>query len=227
VFNRLRAGFLIAVLVVPAGCVGVDKNADCRWPVDHPHRPLDLSASADRRHLADDAQTAEDLAIRHADASRGPDWQRHRDEYRRVREACRATLNQIVATQHDVPVDAVTEAVADRRTWLDAAVVVAFASLFAGAMVTATSSMLRGALIESRTLATVMLLVASLGAGAVSVLAASVFVGLAESVRIGNGHVSYRVERVPLRHRQKETFSAGALCCFAVGAMQFRRKRVL
>ena len=224
VYGVVRAG-LVALLFVSAGCVGLDKNTDCLWPVDHPHRALDRSASADRRHLADDAQTAEDLAIRHADSSRGPDWQRNRDEYRRVREACRAALNQIVATQHDVPIEAVAAAVADRRQWLDAAVVIAFAGLFAAAVIAATSFMLRGALIESRTLASVMLLVASLAAGAVGVMAASVFVGLAESVRIGNGHVSYRVERVPLRHRQIETFSAGALCFMAVGAIQFRRKR--
>lgn len=222
----VRTGFLIALATVlgSAACVGFAKNTDCRWPANHQQGALDLS-SADRRHLADDAQTAEDLAIRHADASRSPDWQRDRDQYRRVREECRAELNAIVARQHGVAPNAVAAAVGDRRRWLDAIVTGAFALLFVAAATAATSLMLRGALVESRVLAGAMLLVASLAAGVVSVMAASVFVGMVESVRLGNGHVSYRVERVPLRHRQVETFSASALGFVAIGAIQLRRKR--
>jgi hypothetical protein len=130
-----------------------------------------------------------------------------------------------VAQQHAVPVDAVAAAVADRRDWLDALVIAAFASLFAGVAVVVTSSLFRGALAESRALAGVLLLTASLAAGAISVLGSSVFIGLVESARIGNGHMSYRVERLPLRHRRLETFTAGAIGFMAIGAVQFRRKR--
>ena len=216
-----RVVILFATLLV-VGC-NVDRNTDCRWSSGHEGRELELSSARDR--LADDAQVAEDLAIRHADASRTPDWQRNVDEYRRVREECRAQLNLMVAQQHAVPVESVAAAVFDRREWLDALVVVAFASLFAVIAALVTSNMLRGALIESRALAGVMLLVAALGAGGVGVLGSNVFVGLIESLRTGNGHMSYRAERLPLRNRRLETFTTGTLCFFAVGAVQFRRKR--
>jgi hypothetical protein len=229
----MRPFVALAILLWAGGCAGVTANTDCQWPADHQARVLDPSTGADRRHLADDAQTAEDLAIRRADASRTPDWQRNVAQYHHVREACRAQLNAAVAQQHAVPVDAVAAAVADRRDWLDALVIAAFASLFAGVAVVVTSSLFRGALAESRALAGVLLLTASLAAGAISVLAAgaisvlgsSVFIGLVESARIGNGHMSYRVERLPLRHRRLETFTAGAIGFMAIGAVQFRRKR--
>ena len=221
----VRARILIAVVLASASCVGADRDTTCRWPADHGARVLNLSESADRRHLADDSQVAEDLAIRHADATRPPDWQSHRDDYRRLREECRARLNLVVARQHGVTVEAVIEGAADRREWLDAIVVIAFAGLFAAVAMVVTSSMMRGALVESRMLAGAMLLGASLVAGTAGVMASSVFVGLVESVRVGNGHMSYRVERLPLRHRRLETFMAGAIGFAVIGAIQFRRKR--
>lgn len=219
----MRITMLFAIMA-SIGCIGGSKDPNCQWP-PHQARVLDLSSRSDRRHLADDAQTAEDLAIRHADASRSPDWQANRGEYRRVREECRARLNASIAQQHSVPLHAVDAAVDDRRVWLDLLVVAAFAGLFIGLTVIVTSSMLRGSLAESRMLASAMLLVASLGAGTIGVLGGSVFVGLVESVRLGNGHVSYRVDRVPLRHSRLETFTAGALGFIAIGAVQFHRKR--
>ena len=44
--------------------------ADCGWP-SHEDRRLVLRSAVDARHLADDAQTAEDIAIRHADLTVG------------------------------------------------------------------------------------------------------------------------------------------------------------
>src|SRR5689334_1412244 len=77
-----------------AGCVSRERmNAACAWTNDPP-RALDLRRAADRRHLDRDAETAEELAIRYADAARG-----HRSghfagdaEYAGARERCMATL---------------------------------------------------------------------------------------------------------------------------------------
>lgn len=223
----MRAGILIAITVVSIGCVGSDKNTDCRWSTDHRPRVLDLSRPADRRHLADDAQTAEDLAIRFADASRRPDWQRNREQYQQTREECRARLNVVVSQEHSVPTVAVAAAVTDRRAWLDGLVLITFCGLFVTMASGAAAWLLRGALRESRAVALVLLLPASLGAGAVGVLGSSAFVGVIESLRIGNGHMSYRVERLPLRHRRVETFAAGTLCFILIGAIQFQRNRSL
>jgi hypothetical protein len=218
------ARILIVLVALLLGGCNVNRNVDCQWGSDHRSGPLDLSTARDRRHLADDAQVAEDLAIRHADASRPPDWQRDRPAYQRVREACRARLNLIVAQQHFVPIDAVDAAVNDRREWLDAVVIASLASLFLMATRMVVRFLMRGALADAPVLATAMFIVVSLGAGAVLSLGSNVFIGSIESIRVGNGHMSYRTERLPLRQRPVETFAAGAIGFVAVAAMQYRRR---
>jgi len=216
---------MLAALSV-AGCLGGGtRNTNCQWPADHQTRALDLTRGSDARHLADDAQTAEDLAIRHADASRGRDsgLVRNVGEYHRVREECKASLFAIVAQQHLVPLDAVARAVEDRREWLDALVILAFAILFALVAKSVIGLMLRGAIADSRLLAASLLLVAALGAGAISLFAGGVWFGLIESVRVGNGHMSYRVERLPMRRYQVVTFAGGTLIFATIAVLRYRR----
>ena len=218
---RAIAAVLAALSI--AGCLGGNRNTNCQWPADHQARALDLTHGSDARHLADDAQIAEDLAIRHADASRSPDWQRNVDAYHRVRETCKASLFATVAQQHSVSLDAVALAVEDRREWLDALVILGFAILFALIANAVIAFMLRGAIADSRMLAASLLLVAALGAGVVGLFAGGVWFGLIESVRVGNGHMSYRVERHPIRRHQTATFAAGTLIFAAIAVLQFRR----
>jgi hypothetical protein len=105
-----------------AGCVGrPSKNLDCQWPANHPLSSLDLTASSDARHLADDAQIAEDRGI--------------------------------------------------------------------------------------------------------GFLAGGIWFGLTESVRVGNGHMSYRVERLPIRRNGLAMFTAHAALFAAVSAVQYRKRR--
>jgi hypothetical protein len=222
----MRVGALLAFLLVSAGCLGFNKDSNCRWPADHQARALELSVASDRRHLADDAQFAEDLAIRHADASRGR-GSANRDvgEYRRIREQCKAELYAAVAAQHSVPPEVVAAAVGDRREWLDAIMIACLAIGFIAVARLASAFMLRGALADSRALAAGMILAAAIVAGVAAVMAGGMFIGLIESVRVGNGHMSYRVDRLPLRHRPMETFAAAAICFISVAAVQFARKR--
>lgn len=201
-------------------------NDVCEWPADQVVRNLDLTNSSDARHLADDAIVAEDLAIRRADAGQGRTTHaRDVSEYRRVREECKAQLFAIVARQHGVPVDVVAEAVNDRRGWLDAVVILGFAAVFVLCARWASGFLLRGAIADSRGLAATMVLAAALAAGVVGVMASGVWFGLIESARIGNGHMSYRVERLPLRQHPILTFATAAALFAAVSANQYRKVR--
>jgi len=89
----------------------------------------------------------------------------------------------------------------------------------------ASAFMLRGALADSCALAAGMILAAALVAGVAAVMAGGMFIGLIESVRVGNGHMSYRVDRLPLRHRPMETFAVSATVFAVVAAAQYRRTR--
>jgi hypothetical protein len=211
------------------GCIGGGplKNVNCEWPPDHPVSSLDLVIARDVRHLADDAQTAEDLAIRHADASPArASHSRDATEYQAVREQCKSALFAVISRQHNVPVDAVSAAVADRREWLDALVILGFGILFAMVAKQVAVRMLRGALGDSRVLATAMLLVASLAAGGTGLLAGGIWCDLIESVRVGNGHMSSRVERMPVHRNRLAMFVACTSLFAAVSAVQYRKTRL-
>jgi hypothetical protein len=57
------------------------------------------------RHLRDDAQKADELAVQHADSAKTKVW-----EHRRVTERCEAALFSAIARIHGVPPDQVREA---------------------------------------------------------------------------------------------------------------------
>jgi len=221
-----RAAALLPAILT-AGCMaGPYKNANCEWPASHAAARLDLSSSGDTRHLADDAQTAEDLAIRHADASAArASHSRDVGEYQAVRERCKAALFTIVAGQHDVSDAAVAAAVADRREWLDALVFLGFAALFAIIANQVSPLIFRGAIADSPAFAASMLVVAALAAGGAGVLSGDVWFGLVESLRIGNGHMSYRVDRLPIRQHWRVAFAACSVLFAAVSAVQYRKAR--
>lgn len=217
---------LMSALLV-AGCAGGSfKNAGCEWPLDHATTSLDLSVSRDKRHLADDAQTAEDLAIRHADASNArASHSRDVTAYQAVREDCKASLFALVASQHRVPPDAVVAAVGDRREWLDGLVILGFAVVFALVAKQVSTFILRGAIADSRPLAVSMLIVAALAAGGAGLLTGNVWFGLIESLRVGNGHMSYRAERIPIRRHREVCFVACVVLFAAVSTVQYRKAR--
>src|ERR1051326_8358044 len=65
----MRLAFLIILGLALSACTRPGDypiTTDCRW-IEDDHRSLDLSVAADRRHLRNDAITAEDVAIRWAD----------------------------------------------------------------------------------------------------------------------------------------------------------------
>src|ERR1051326_2327118 len=65
---RLLAALVISLAL--AGCVRREgRNSDCIWPEVNA-RPLDPSRGDDARHLREDVELAEDLAVRYMDAQR-------------------------------------------------------------------------------------------------------------------------------------------------------------
>jgi hypothetical protein len=219
----------IAWLVAAGAVWGCGANAryapDCSW-ASHDSRRLNLSVASDVRHLSDDAQMAEDVAIRHADLgqaralhSTNPGPYRHR------REACKAQLFATIASHHGVPVDAVTAAVARRRTWLDAIVMLGFAVIYLAVAQQVAQRLLGGALADSRVLAAAVSLAAAGAFALVGLFAGEVWSAAIESIRVGNGHMSYRVERIPWRQYPIPLFIAGVALFMLVAATTWNAQR--
>src|SRR6266478_9394592 len=80
-------------------------NSNCEWPQETAAHALNPSHPSQQRHLSDDAEFAEDLAIRYADAHRGPRSGHFEGmaEYGRTRDKCMAALFKVIGSSHSQP----------------------------------------------------------------------------------------------------------------------------
>ena len=185
-------------------------NSDCRWPGE----------MAGPRNLTADAVFAEDLAVRYADAHRGlhsghfESWA----AYGRARDTCMAGLFEIIATARGVTSEQVRESLTVRSPGWDLAVMLSFALLY----IVAAYAIVRH--LEKIEAAFVMKAYASLAVSLAGVLLGEIWALSAEGMRIGTGHMSYRVWRVPWLHHEPALFAAG-LVLFWIVAMPRARVR--
>jgi hypothetical protein len=193
---------LITIMLGLAGCAGVSRNADCQFPLDE----IAPTAVLDQGLLDREALLAEDLAIRFADRTAGPrsKWPLGREGYRTVREQCMGTLFDIVGRRHGVSVAQVREALTHRGMTFDGVVLISFLGLYALAANSILRRILSGSLGQNALSATLAVAGASLAVAPIGALAWTVWSGIAETIRLGNGHASYRVARIPWRQHPVE-----------------------
>lgn len=176
------------------GCIPRDRvNDRCEW-TDDVTSSLDPRTPAHRAHLVEDAQLAEELAIRYADAEHGRRFgiAHHGGlmEGGRVRHDCLSELFQAIERGHDVTSEQVHAARGERNGAFDLAVVLLFLPLYSlGA--TLACRRLRDRFAPNERIARLI------ATGLVSIAAA--FLGLQglrlwgalwEAVRVGNGHMT-------------------------------------
>lgn len=222
---RALPAAVMVVCISGCGCRS-SPGAACDWPQTHSAVLLDLARAADLRHLSDDAEMAEDLAIRHADAQRGRRSGRFAgiSEYRRVRDECMATLFADVAATHAVTANEVRESLGRRRVSVDALVIGSFGVLYAFCAGLVASRLLRSPLSDRGWRAAIVIVVASAFVSGAAVGAGGVWSGLWEIVRIGNDHLSYRAARLPWGRYLPQLFGVGVVLFWIVAAFQYRAK---
>jgi hypothetical protein len=110
------ARFWLAVLVLPFCVACLDRarvNTRCDWD-ENSVRALALNDWSQQRHLYEDVELAEELAIRYADAVHkerfGFDGHGGLIENGRLRDRCMAALVSTIAAAHDLPVERVKQA---------------------------------------------------------------------------------------------------------------------
>jgi hypothetical protein len=214
---------LVAVFVIvlcAAGCVRRDgRNSDCRWPRETFER------SASPWHLSEDAEFAEDLAIRYADVHHGlrtPNYVSAED-YNAARNRCVATLFEQVAKEHAVPVERLYGSLGHNRPYFDLAEVLPFAVLYS--FLAAASARLiwrRYPPAEGWIPSVVMMSVLALGFAVAGTMLGEMWSWLVEGYRVGNPHMSYRAERL-IWSRHPTVVLSGAFVLFCVAAVVARR----
>jgi hypothetical protein len=220
---RTRLGPVLLFAVCLASCVPRNRvNPNCRWTNDA-LSPLDTQRSADVQHLMNDAMVAEDLAIRYADATRGrrsghfAGW----DEYENARERCMTTLFAAAADTHGVDAQQVRNLLGRRALAVDLSVGLAFGVLYLLLSHAVVGGIQSRFSVEEPTALVVAFLGVAPAFGACGVLALGLWAGLIEMVRLGNAHMSYRVDRLPWSHHTLELFATGVFVFLATAALRW------
>jgi hypothetical protein len=210
---------LVVATLGLAGCLRPALNTGCQFPFDD--APVNVVAgSVDQRALDNEALLAEDLAIRFADRTAGSrsKWPRGRDGYRATREQCMATLFAIVGRRHGVSPERVREAASHRAWSFDALTMGSLAVLYALVASRVIRRIVGGSLGTSAWASTFALAGASLALAIVGFGAGNVWSGIAEAIRLGNGHASYRALRIPWRQHPVPMFVACLVLFWLVAA---------
>jgi hypothetical protein len=194
----------------------------CEIPGEPP-RPLRLDRLVDRAHLRADAATAESWAIAYADVS--PHRREGAGPYAKVLEQCMATLFGRVSQRHGVDVAAVRAYAEQRDIMFDVAVLLGFALAYALVAYQLVGIVMRRFSIDERFALATALAVVSLMSMVIALLVGDTWSIAAEIVRVGNGHLSYRTERLPWR-QYRPAIAATLLGMFWLVAA-FRTTRVL
>jgi hypothetical protein len=179
----------------------------CAWPTERLN-PSKSNHPSQYAPLAREAEFAEDLAIRYADACCGlhSGDSGHFDgwaEYGQARDQCMATLFQFVARGHGTSVDQVRQSLADRPKLFDWAVILSYALLY-GLAVYLLIDKLREEYWRKgeRVRGVIITFYASVITSLVGTALSGLWSATMENIRLGNGHLSYRLARIPWQHNQ-------------------------
>lgn len=181
--------------------------------------------SATARHLSADAEFAEDLAIRYADAHYGIHSPTPSEEYGFKRDQCMAALFADVAKEHGVGAEQVSSALGKNRTYIDAAVYLPFALLYCAAAIALAAWIWRRypPIDNDWKPGVVMTVFLSLAVAAGCVLCGEQWGWVAETYRIGNQHMSYRGNRLWWGRHRPELFTGAVVGFWVFAALAMRR----
>jgi len=176
------------------GCIDRTRvNTTCRWTGDTAF-PLDSQNSVHQEHLVKDAQLAEELAIRHADAEFGRrfgiDHHGGLIDGGRFRRECLSRMFRAVEDSHDVTPEQVRIARGHRNPTFDLAVGLLFLPFYSLGATVSCRWLSRRFSADERS---VRLIATSLASVAVTLLGLQcfrLFGAVWETVRVGNGHMT-------------------------------------
>jgi hypothetical protein len=233
--------FWLAVLVLPVCMVGcLDRarvNARCEWD-EKSVQTLNLNDWSQQRHLYEDVELAEELAIRYADAAykerSGFEGHGGLIENGRLRDRCMAAFMTTIAATHNLPLEHVEQArlrgYRDQR-W-DFGVLSSFACLYGFIAWMIVRAISRRFPVDDGWPALVAPLLASVPIGMAAFQLFTLWGGGLEAIRLGNGHVSgYRAAKSPWADHTAALWIAGVTVFVLIAGIHYwlqkRRQRQL
>jgi hypothetical protein len=169
------------------------------------------------RHLRGDIEFAEELAVEYMDAHRGP---RSSEDL----NTCLATLLRQIAKTHGVSRTEMIQNFGRRSVLIAIGELLPFVLLYLFLSVLLVDKVRRRYPPEDGlAVLLVMILLSSLAAGIGGGLFGKQLADLLEMIRVGNGHMSYRADRVPWAHYQASLFGLCLALFWAIAAVRFVR----
>jgi hypothetical protein len=195
----------------------------CEIPAE-PRRPLRLDRFADRAHLRADSATAESWAIAYADVS--PLRQQGAGPYADARDQCMAMLFARISQSHGIDVSTVREYARQPDIMFDAAVLLVFAFGYVVVAYQLVGAVTRRFAGDERFARVAAVIGVSVMAACAAVLVGDGWSIGAEVVRVGNGHLSYRTERLPWRQYQPAIIAAALGVFWVVAAVRMKSREL-
>jgi hypothetical protein len=130
-----------------------------------------------------------------------------------------ARLFGAIAKNHSVDLKQVRASHGRRRVSFDLAVILSFTLVYG--LCTSLFTRWLSRICDPASL-TILTVLASILASGIGVLVGEVWSWTWESYRLGNGHMSYRVTRIPWAHHRLELFAAGAVLFLLISAFHRR-----
>ena len=186
---RVRSVSILLLIVFATGCARRRPNADCYWPSDHQNRSL-----------YSDAEFAEDLAIRYADMHRGPRSGHFEgfEVYGQTRDQCMARLFAEVAAAHGANQEEVRQALTARPIAVDLVIAVPYLLFYIFSVNAILSRIDKPHELDQLSSPSIFMVgYTSIVTSAAGVLLGQAWSAIAETVRLHNGHLSYRTDRGP------------------------------
>jgi hypothetical protein len=225
--RRSFARAMCLALMSVSACSGPPRLVARCERVSDAARPLDVENADDWRHLASDAQSAEDLAIRYADTQHlrrfGTYGHGGLIDGGRMRAACMSALFEQVAATHSVPMDAVRRSLEYRPVRFDVLVIASFALLYAFAADRIAKRLHRRFAAGGWPVLTPIFSGASLAFSMLGVMAGAIWSGVAEGTRLGTDHIAYRGGRVPWGQHLDILFASGVALFLMAALFEIRR----
>jgi hypothetical protein len=176
------------------GCIDRSRvNTTCEWTGDAAFQ-IDPQSAAHQQHLVADAQLAEELAIRHADAEFGRRFgvEHHGGliDNGRFRRECLSRMFSAIENTHDVSAQQIQVARGERNPRFDLAVGLLFLPIYLFGASIACRWLFRRFSTDERAVGLIAIAMSSIAVSLLGLQCFRLFAAIWEVVRVGNGHMT-------------------------------------
>jgi hypothetical protein len=192
--KRLLSACLVFLAASLTGCIDRTRvNETCDWTGDSTF-VVDATNARHRRHLVDDAQLAEEVAIRYADAEhkRRFGYEGHGGliDGGRLRNECMDRLVAAIVRNHGVTPERIAAARGERNPVFDLAMSLSFLPFYCAGATLVCVVLRRRFSADERVALLIVTGLASVAASFLGLQLGQLWGAIWETSRVGNGHIS-------------------------------------